>query len=471
MSEISSRFPREKLGLLVALMTGVFLSPINVNFTSVALPSMREHFAVSVEQVSWVGTAYFIPTVVLMPLLAALGQRWGLRRMYILGFTLLGAGAFTAALAQEFGWLLAARALQGIGWSGLYPLALILIRKHFPIEQQGEVMGLWESAVGLAAVVGPVIGGLLVSALGWPAVYYGLGIVAGIGAVLGLANVPEDETIRARPEFDWAGAIGLTAAVLIVLVGITRRSAAFLSVGLAGMVVWGSTAKGKAAPFVHPAMFKNRRFLSAAGAAHLRMVIGIACVMSLPLFLEGVQKLSPVTVGILLPTYSVFLFLGARPGGKWADHAGSRAPGLAGFALMTIGVVMLIFMNAETGVLFIGIALAVRGIGAGVSQSPFAKAATAAFGEEKADVAAGLYGMVRYSGLALGSTLVGVLLNERLAFYGSTGKDAAAVPAFQELFIMLAFVGLIGILLSWTLGQDNLAPETVSGLPAEVAHG
>ncbi len=88
----------DKKGVLFALMIGVFLSPINVNFTSVALPSLREYYSISVEQVSWVGTAYFIPTVALMPVLAAVGQRWGLRRMYVSGLLLLSLGAFSAAI-------------------------------------------------------------------------------------------------------------------------------------------------------------------------------------------------------------------------------------------------------------------------------------------------------------------------------------------------------------------------------------
>lgn len=470
----SSLFTRDKLGLLAALMIGVFLSPINVNFTSVALPSMREYFAVNVEQVSWVGTAYFIPTVVLMPLLAALGKRWGLRRMYISGFVLLAVGSFSAAKAQDIGWLLASRVLQGIGWSGLYPLALILIREYFPVRQQGEVMGLWESAAGFAAVVGPIIGGVLVTNLGWTAVYYGLSILAGLGAVIGLMNIPEDNIAEEFSAFDWRGAIGLTFSILLCLLAVTQKSLWGFLLGLVALWGWGRAACRADAPFVHPGILKNKRFLAASGAANLRMVIGISCVMSLPLFLEGVQKLSPIAVGILLPTYSLFLFLGARPGGRWADRAGGRKPGFLGFILMSVGVGLLVFVNAETSMIFIGIAMAIRGAGAGVSQSPFAKVATTALGENKIELASGLYGMFRYSGLALGSALVGILLNNRLSYYGSNGKDLAAVPAFQELYIVLFVLGLVGLYLAWMIGNDKVdkvIEETISVMPTEVVNG
>jgi len=462
---------RGKKGILAALMIGVFLSPINVNFTSVALPTMHDFFSVSVEDLSWIGTAYFIPTVVVMPLLAALGQRWGLRRMYILGFTLLSIGAFLAALAQSFGWLLAARVLQGIGWSGLYPLALILIRKHFALSQQGEVLGLWESAVGFAAIVGPLLGGVLVASLGWPSIYLGIGAIAATGILLGMVYIPEDKQAEPTDTFDWRGALGLMLTVLLFLLGMTRRSLPFLFLGTLALGGWVMMARRTAHPFVQPGMLKNKQFIAAAGAASLRMVIGIACVMSLPLLLEGVQNRSPIIVGLLLPTYSLFLFLGARPGGRWADRAGSRPPGLFGFALMTAGVLMLVFVQHGTGVIFIGVALMIRGVGAGISQSPFAKAATAAFGEEHTNVAAGLYGMVRYSGLAIGSALVGILLDARLANYNSSGRDAAAIPAFQELFLVLVMVGVLGFILVSAIRNDDTLGEPALILPTEAANG
>jgi MFS family permease len=193
------------------------------------------------------------------------------------------------------------------------------------------------------------------------------------------------------------------------------------------------------------------------------MVIGLASVMSLPLFLEDVQGLNPAVVGLLLPIYSLFLFLGARPGGRWADRAGGRQPSVTGFVLMTVGVAMLILLDAHVSFALIAIALAVRGVGAGLSQAPFAKVATGAVRPERSAMASGLYGMIRYSGLALGSALVGILLEARLAHYGSNGSGAEAVPAFRELFGVLALVGLVGLALSWRLDSKTL-PEVLARL-------
>jgi MFS family permease len=450
-------------------MIGVFLSPLNVNFTSVALPTLRDHFSVSVEQVAWVGTAYFIPTVVLMPLQASLGQRWGLRRMYAVGLSLLSIGGIMTALARSFVWLIVSRVIQGIGWSALYPLALVLIQTHFPPEKQGEMMGTWESAVGVAAIIGPVLGGVLVDFFGWPAIYYTIAMIAGTGALLTIISVPPRPAASEFATFDWPGAIGLTTSILLLLLGIAHKSPPVLVASLVAFGLWVWIARRTSAPFVDPGIFQKRQFVSASGAATLRMVIGVAALMSLPLFLEDVQTLNPITVGILLPIYSLFLFLGARPGGRWADRSGGRKPGVTGFILMTIGVVLLIFLDVRVSVLLIGVALALRGIGAGVSQAPFAKVATNASEPQQAAMVAGLYGMIRYSGLALGSALVGILLQARFAHYGSDGRGAAAIPAFRELYAVLALIGLVGLGLSWLMGTGQTLKST-ERLP-EVANG
>lgn len=446
---------RANSGIIAALMVGVFLSPINVNFTSIALPSLQNYFSINIAQLAWIGTAYFIPTVVFMPIFAALGERWGLRKTYVFGLFLLSIGSFLAAMASSFQWLLFSRILQGIGWSGLYPLSLILIRKQFPSGQRGEVMGLWESAVGFAAIIGPVVGGLLIKFFAWPSVYLTLGILAAMGGFLSLMSIPYKQNDTRLLPVNWRGMISFSLAVSTLLFGITLRSFVILAVSSLAFIIWFAIEKNSDDPFVSPAIFRNRAFITAAVAANLRMVIGIASVMSLPLFFEGVQNLDPGIVGLILPIYSLFLFLGARPGGRWADRAESRFPAIAGFALMTLGLLLLAFVNAETTILFFALALVIRGIGAGISQSPFARVATNSMSEKNGSIGAGLYGMMRYSGLVFGSALVGMFLESRFAAYGSSGRDLAAVPAFRELFALLTLLALVGIVLSWAMKEDS----------------
>ncbi len=445
-----------RVWVMAALMVGVFLSPLNVVFTSVALPSMRDDFSVGVERVTWVATAYFIPTVVLMPLQSVLGERWGLRRTYVLGLLLLGIAGIFAAMAPSFQWLLASRVLQGIGWSALYPIALILIRVHFDTNRQGEMMGLWESAVGVATIMAPLVGGAIVQFLGWRVVYLALGGLALAGALVAAAAIPSRQERPSFPPFDWPGALSFTLALTLALWGITVKSPLLLLLAGGAGLVWFWYSREGTARFVAPQLFTNRRFISASGAATLRMMIAISALTALPFFFEEVQGVTPATVGTLMLIYSLFLFAGAWPGGRWADRAGARMPGAVGYLAMIAGVLMLLALDTRLNLLLVAPALAVRGLGAGLTQAPFANAATAASGLGGSSVVAGLYGTLRYSGLALGSAMTGILLEARLARYGwRMGDPFAALPAYRELWFVLFLLGLCGLALVWLMGRSS----------------
>jgi MFS family permease len=331
-------------------------------------------------------------------------------------------------------------------------------------------MGFYESAVGVATIVGPLLGGVLIDYWDWPSVFVVLGLVAGLGGWLSITSIPVQDTSVQLPTFDWRGALSLTAAILLLLVGVTRRLPVALVAGGLIFMMWLRLARRASQPFADPTIFGNSRFVSAALAAMLRMLLGIAVLTALPLFLEDVQHYSTPQVGLILPIYSLFLFLGSQPGGLWSDHAGARSPSVAGFAMMTVGVAILIFVSTDIALVVIAIAMAARGIGAGISQAPFAQAATNVVKPDQRASAAGLYSMVRYSGLALGSALVGVLLETRFEFYGSDGSGASAIPAFRELFVVLTVLGLIGLALSWHIGAARPREDRNPMSTGQAAH-
>lgn len=454
-------------GMLLALMVGVFLSPINVNFSSVALPTMRDSLEISVELATWISTAYFIPTVIFMPLATYLAQRFGTKRVYLIGMAMVGVGSFGSALSNDFVWLMIWRIVQGAGWSALYPIALILIRSHYPEERQGSVMGIWESAVGVATIIGPFIGGQLVARFDWHAVFWAMGGIAALGALLSWVSIPEDEG-RYLGGFDWSGAMTLTGALLLLLLGATLRHPLLLLAGISMGFLWWWLARQNEKPFVPPELMQNVRFVSAALAAMIRLVVGVGCLLALPLFLEDVLDFDPARVGLVLPIYSLFLLIGTQPGGRWADKAGGRTPSVVGSVLTAVGVGGLILLDVQIGLLYLGVVLAIRGLGAGLSQAPFAQVATGAAPPEQRSVAAGLYGAIRYSGLALGSALVGVFLEARFAAMGISGTGEAAVPAYQELFLVLTVFALAGVLFSWTMGSEQKARERQMEMEARV---
>lgn len=439
--------------VMTAMMAGIILSPLTVMFTSIALPTMRNHFQVDVELATWIGTAYFIPSVALMPIQSQLGQRWGFRRIYGAGLLIFALGAIWTALAPAFSWLLAGRIIQGLGWSALYPLALILINTQFPAGKQGEMVGLWESSVGLTTIIAPLVGGALVQYLGWQSLYVAMGIVAVLGLVLTMFVIPPGEEVAHKARSDWASVLLLTLALVLTLLGITRRNPLALILAVACWVAWFVIAGRLKISTISPTLFQNRRFIGASVAANIRMLAAIAALTALPLFFEDVQGLSPAQVGAIMVSYSLLLFLGSWPGGRWSDRAGALVPGVVGYLAMIIGVLLLLGLGPQFVLWLAAIALAIRGFGAGLSQAPYAKAATEAVPPEHKQGAAGLYGTIRYSGLALGTGLVGIFLQARLTDYDALSGGAAALPAYRELWLILALILAVGLIATYLMGH------------------
>lgn len=440
--------------LMVPLMIGIFLSPLNVVFTGIALPTMRADFGITVEQATWIATAYFIPAVALMPLQGYFGERWGVRRTYLVGLLLLSAGGLGAALVASLEQLFVARVVQGVGWSALYPLALVLIRVHFPRGRQGAMMGLWESAVGLATIVAPLLGGVIVEQFGWRALYLILGAIALLGAIATISAIPpKDPAVRASA--DWFGGLQLTAGLLLFLIAVVRQHTLLFLLALLLGLWWFLRARRHPDPFARPALFANRRFSAASLAANIRVLIAVAAVTALPLFFEEVQGVAPSRVGAIMAVYSVFLLLSAWPGGRWSDHAGARLPAAVGYVAMIAGVLLLVALDSQWSLLLAAAALAIRGVGAGLAQVPFAKAAVDAVGPSQRQVASGLYGTVRFSGLALGTALVGIFLQARLAHYGAPDGGPPAVPAYRELWLLLSAAALLGLLVTLLMGRPR----------------
>jgi MFS family permease len=444
------------LWIMAALMVGIMLSPLNVMFTTVALPTMRDYFGVNVEQATWIGTAYFIPAVALMPLQSQLGRRWGVRRIYGLGLFVLAGGAFLSGLAPTFQWLMVGRVIQGVGWSALYPLALILINRQFPAGRQGEMVGLWESSVGLTTIIAPLVAGALVEVLSWRSLYALMGLFALLGVLLTRFAIPARGVILRTIKSDWMSVLLLTLALIFSLLGVTRRNPILLVLSLFVWLSWIFFTQRLEKPSMPVSIFGNRVFVTASLAANIRMLVAIAALTALPLFFEDVQGLSPTLVGSLVVIYSLFLFLGSWPGGRWSDRSGAAVPGVVGYVAMIVGVLMLVGLDEQLLVWFVALALAIRGLGAGLSQAPYAKAATEAVPAEQTQAAAGLYGTIRYSGLALGTALVGIFLQTRLTHYDALLGGARALPAYRELWLLLVAILVVGLVATLIMARKQV---------------
>lgn len=445
--------------ILACLMLGVLLSPFSVSLVSTALPTIRAEYQVGVDRIALLVTGYFVPTVVLMPLFGRLGDFLDRQRLYLGGLLVFSVGALMSAFPPSFLWLLLGRVLQGVGWSGLYPLSIAIIADRFPVERQGAILGVWESAVGLAVIIGPPSGGLLIQFIDWRAIFLLLALV-GIAAILfAWKTIPRLPNRKRLLELDWPGAITLTCAIVCLLVGLTSGeflppglTIVLIATGLVSLAIFVGLERRVVQPFVHLDLLTDRVFMLSSLSAAVRTILLVSATVLVPIFLQEVRGFSPSTVGYLLVAYPIPMFLATPLGGSLTDRYGPRWPAMAGLALMAGSMYLLSQLDQNSLFMPIILALAVRGFGAGLCQTPLVKAAAGSTTRERVGMAAGLYGMIRYGGLAFGSAIAGSLLDSRLSHRGTIlGNNQASVLAFRDVYWVLVFVGLAGIVSSWLI--------------------
>src|SRR6266566_6857268 len=204
---------------LVVLCLGTFAVLLDATIVSVALPSIITDLHASLDQALWMVNAYLLVFAGLLIVAGRLGDMFGPRRLFVIGLALFAAASALCGAAQSPAQLIAARVLQGVGAAALTPQAMVIIQQVFPRERMGAAFGVFSSMVGLAAVSGPVLGGLLTTYLSWRWVFYVNLPIAAAGIVLAYVFVPDVRTAR-KPRLDLAGVLLASAGLAALSYGV-----------------------------------------------------------------------------------------------------------------------------------------------------------------------------------------------------------------------------------------------------------
>ncbi len=444
--------------ILIGLMMPAGLIILNEVIFNVALPTIRDDFAISADVSAWVVTAYLLPYVMLMPLYGRLGDGLGKRRLLLLGLIVFLVGTAIGLLAPTLGLLMLGRVIQGVGAAGVNPLCMALISERFPAHERGKALGTWNSVGPAVAQVGPLIGGVMVDQLSWQSIF-GPIFLLGLSAVAMVKRlVPPAERSFIQPGFlrslDWGGVTLLGGTVMMLIFFVSSRPItgvaalqdwrllALALLFLAGFITW---EKRQTNPFVRLAIFANRSFDQASVGSGIRMFILSSLSFLIPLYLADVHDLSATAIGLLLLFQAGALFVTMRRGGQLADRWGSRRPVIIG-SLAQFGVMIYFALlpgSAWPG--WVAVGLIGHGLGAGLSLAALHRAALEGVDPEQTGMAAGLYSMIRFGGSAIGTALAGVILQFGL------DRSAVVVSAFQLVFWFMAGVALLGVATAWGL--------------------
>lgn len=441
-SEARSVTAERLVVLTVALAT--MLVPLNSTMIAVALPELMDEFNVGLVRAGWLITAYLITMASLQPVAGKIGDRVGRRRFLIGGLMLFGLASVAAGLAPNLWVLLSFRVLQAVAGALIVPNGAALILDAVPEERRGARFGLIGAAVALGAALGPLLGGVLIEAASWRAIFYINLLLVVPALAIGWRWLPSGVAEATRSQFDVTGAFML----LLVLVGtagllmsIARGSSWLVGVpvviGIAAVFLWWEFKHPD--PVFQPRLFRRRAFAAANGGIGLGNLAMYTLLLSVPLLLASRSESSSLLSGFVLTAMAGAMIIISPFGGQLADKFGRRLPTAVGLALLTIGAVPMAVAGAEVTMPVLIVGLAFVGLGIGLSTPGLQTSSVESVREEEAGVASGIYSTSRYLGSIVGSAILAGLVQSSESGINGVGTVFVIVLAAALLATFTSF--------------------------------
>ncbi|MBY8883772.1 MFS transporter [Streptomyces sp. PTM05] len=395
--------------LIVTSVAG-FMAALDNLVVTTALPSIRKDLGGALTDLEWTVSAYTLTFAVLLMFGAALGDRFGRRRMFGAGLTVFTLASAGAALSSGMGELIAARAVQGVGAAVMMPLTLTLLSAAVPAERRGMAFGIWGAVNGLAVASGPLIGGTLTEHFSWQWIFW-LNVPIGL-LLLPFTRLRLNESHGPNPRIDIPGTALVSAGLFGIVYALVRGNsdgwtAAPVLTGLiagplllAAFVVYELRA---ANPMLPMRLFRSRAF-SAINSASMLMFLGMfGSIFLLSQFLQSVQGYSPVEAGLRMLPWTAMPLIVAPIAGAVSDRIGGRPVIALGLALQAAGLaVFAVISTVHVSYAAQVPALAISGMGMAMFFAPSSNVVMSSVAAEEQGIASGANNAMREVGGALG---------------------------------------------------------------------
>jgi MFS family permease len=425
----------------------------------IANPSIRADYKIDIIQLAWIGTAYFLPYVALMPVVGRLADNYGLKKTLSLGMLVFLVGTLACVIIPSFPGLVVGRVLQGIGTAGINPISMAAIQTSFPTVYVGTVTGIWQSSGILARVLGSSSAGWIIEFWGWRTIFW---ITLGLGAIGGLLLyylVPSDGDKKQAISFDWIGTILLTACLVTILYAISTLKREnqhpallylLIAIGLGELIgFWFYETKllPKERQLFNISLLSNPCFTRVSILAGLRMCVVGGSYFILPLYLEEVSGIRPGVVGLIVGSSQLMIAVGSIMGGRISDKFGLNHPNVMGMIVFTLGLFMMSRISATVALPYIVLAVALQGLGTGLALVAQHRIAGSTLSSSGISSGFGVYNAIRFFGDAGGPIIAGVMLNSTLLRSPATVINQTS--AYASVFLLLTVIAACGVMLSF----------------------
>ncbi|NGN68927.1 DHA2 family efflux MFS transporter permease subunit, partial [Streptomyces sp. A7024] len=435
---------------LIITSLASFMGALDNLVVTTALPAIREDLGGGMEDLEWTVSAYTLTFAVLLLTGAALGDRFGRRRMFGVGVAIFTLSSAAAALAGGIDGLVIARAAQGVGAALLMPLSLTLLTAAVPAGRRGAALGIWGAVQGVAVATGPLVGGALTEHISWQWIFW-LNVPVGL-ALLPLIHFRLPESRGANSRLDLPGTALASTALFGIVYGLVRGNADGWTAGpvltglIAGPVLLAAFVAYElrtAHPMLPMRLFRSRTF-SAINAASLLMFVGMfGSIFLLSQFLQGVGGYSPTEAGVRMLPWTGMALIVAPIAGILSDRIGGRPVVAVGLALQAIGLGWIaVRLSADFSYGAYLPAFVLSGIGMAMYFAPAANVVMSSVRPSEQGIASGTNNAMRELGGALGVATLAAVFSAR--------GDYLPAESFAEglraaLWVGVAAIGLAAV--------------------------
>lgn len=432
-------------------MLGTFMSPLDASIANVALPAIGRAFHTPVDGTEWVLIAYMLVTSSTLVLFGRLGDLWGQKRVYTIGFAIFGSCSLACAFAPSFWLLVAARAVQGLGSAMLMSSSPAIITDAFPGHERGRAIGLNGAAVAIGLSTGPVLGGLIITYWDWRWIFL-INVPVSVAALLASAFVLRREE-RKEEQFDFAGAAVAFTTLLAVSLALSRahvwgwsspQTLGTLAYGAIGVVAFLKLERRVAAPMLDLELFGNHIFAFSVLAATLYFCAMYCVVFTIPLSAQIALGRSGLQAGLLLLPISILNVVLAPAAGALSDRIPARYVSTAGAICFLLGALLLAVQPDHPALWTLYVALLVAGAGTAVFSQPNNSTIMGQAPPNRRGIAAGILATARTTGQLLGISVAGAIYFLRSQQLGPLARSYAPAKAvFFAVAIIMVAVSLV----------------------------
>jgi EmrB/QacA subfamily drug resistance transporter len=454
--------------VLATCCLSLFLVGLDTTIVNIGLPAIGAGLDVGTRGLEWTVDAYTLVLASLLISAGALADRFGRRRVFRIGLVVFAGASVACALAPTIGVLVAARAVQGIGGAMLSPVALaIVVNVITEPRERARAIGVWAAVFGASMAIGPIVGGVLVSAIGWRSIFWINLPVVVVALALTAAFVPESRAERPR-RLDGPGqllltiVVGCAVAVLIEGPHIGWDSPAAI-VGYVVVAVAAATfawvESRRAEPLVDPRLFRRPPLVAAVVGAVVVFIALAAALLLNTLYLQQTRGMTPVAAGLVTLPMAIAATVCAPLSGLLVGRFGARPPLVLAGGFLASGGLCLVGIDNDTGIGLLALADLLVGIGFGFANAPITNTAVSGLPPTRAGVAGGITSTARQLGSALGIAIAGSIVVD--------ASPADLAQASRPAWLLVVGCGLLVLVVSVAVPVPRIrTPRNETATPA-----